>query len=97
MSKIPVLITTDKDKRGVFFGYIDPKDIDKTDITAEEVQMCVYWDRGVCGVLGLAANGPNEKSRVSPPVPRGIIKGVTFVGECSPKAVEAWKKQPWKD
>ena len=27
--KIPVLITTDKDKRGVFMGWIDPEDAGK--------------------------------------------------------------------
>lgn len=28
-NKIPVLITTDNTKRGVFMGFIDPKDADK--------------------------------------------------------------------
>lgn len=92
---IPVLITTDSTKRGVFFGYIDPKDIDKETLRAEKVQMCIYWSAGVKGVLGLAANGPDSKSRVSAPVIAGTIKGVTLVVECSDKAVAAWKSQPW--
>jgi len=93
--KIPVLITTDKDKRGVFLGYIDPEDAGKDDIKAENIQMCVYWSADVHGVLGLAANGPTKGCRIGPPVKSGLIKGVTFIAEASEKAVKAWKEQPW--
>lgn len=93
--KIPVLITTNKDLRGVFFGYIDFEDADKDTIYAEDIQMCVYWSANVCGVLGLAASGPLKGSRVTQPVKRGKIKGVTLVAECSKEAVKAWKSVPW--
>ena len=94
--KIPVLITTDKDKRGVFFGYINPEDLQNDNLEAEGVQMCVYWSTNVRGVLGLAANGPDKASRITAPVKgTALIKGVTFVAECSAKAVKAWKAQPW--
>jgi hypothetical protein len=92
---LPVLITTDKDKRGVFFGYIDPNDADKDELQAEQVQMCVYWSKDVHGVLGLAVNGPSSGCRISPPVKSGIIKGVTLIAEVSEKAVAAWKSEPW--
>jgi len=95
-NKVPVLITTDNTKRGVFFGYINPEDADKENIYAEQVQMCVYWATEVHGVLGLAANGPTSGCRVTAPVKSGHIKGVTFVAEASPKAVKAWAAQPWK-
>ena len=96
-NRIPVLVTTDKDKGGVFFCYIDPADAEKTTFRAYDVQMCVYWSSDVKGVLGLAANGPTSGCRIGPPAPSGIIHGVTFVGDCSEKAVEAWKSQPWND
>ena len=92
---IPVVITTDKDKRGVFFGYVNPDDVTKDEIRAEQVQMCVYWSRGVRGVLGLAAHGPDQESRITAPVKAGLIKGVTLVLECSDDAVTAWQSQPW--
>ena len=97
MSKklIPVLITTDSTKRGVFFGYINPEDATKDEIRAEQVQMCVYWSSDVRGVLGLAANGPSSFCRVTAPVKAGVIKGVTLVAEASEKAAQAWKSQPW--
>jgi len=93
--KIPVLITTNKDLRGVFFGYINPEDADKEMIRVEEVQMCVYWSANVRGVMGLATSGPLNGSRVTQPVKAGTIKGVTLVAECSKEAVKAWKSTPW--
>ena len=92
---IPVLITTDKDKRGVFFGYINAEDVSKDELRAEQVQMCVYWSRDVGGVLGLAAGGPTKTCRVSAPAPAGYIKGITLIVEASEEAVAAWKLQPW--
>ena len=94
-NRIPVLITTDKDKRGVFFGYVDERDVDKDELVAYDVQMCIYWDSSVRGVLGLATTGPSSASRVSKPIRKGLIKGVTLVADCSEDAVAAWKKQPW--
>ena len=95
MKKIPVLITTNKDLRGVFFGYIDEATADDETLFVEDAQMCVYWSEDVKGVLGLAAHGPSKQSRVTAPVKNARIKGVTFVAEASPKAVKAWKSQPW--
>lgn len=94
-TRIPVVITTDKDRRGVFFGFINQEDIDKDKLRIEEVQMAVYWSNNVRGVLGLAATGPDEKSRISKPVKAGTIDGITAILECSDEAVAAWKSCPW--
>lgn len=90
-----VLITTNKDLRGVFFARINPEDAGKELIEAEDVQMCVYWPTETRGVVGLAANGPTKGARVTQPAPAGVIRGVTLVLECSPEAVKAWEKCPW--
>ena len=92
---IPVLITTDNTKRGVFSAYIKPEDVDKENIEAYEIRMAVYWSSDVKGVLGLAANGPTESCRISPAAIRGIIRGVTSVCELSKKAEKAFKSEPW--
>jgi hypothetical protein len=92
---IPVLITTNKNLRGVFFGYIDPADVDKDTIRVEQCQMAVYWSVETRGVLGLASAGPAKGSRVTAPSPAGIIRGVTLVVEATPAAAEAWKAVPW--
>jgi len=94
---IPVLLTTDKDKRGVFFGYIEEKSASKDDIVAYDVQMAIYWSRDVKGVLGLAATGPTEGCRISKPIEKALIKGVVFVGTVSKGAEKAWRKQPWSE
>jgi hypothetical protein len=93
--KVPVLITTDNTKRGVFMGLIDPKDADKETLVAEEVRMAVYWSKDVKGVVGLASNGPTKNCRITPAANKATIKGVTAVLELSDKALEAWRKEPW--
>lgn len=64
MKKVPVLITTDSSKRGVFMGFINPTDADKEILEAEEVRMAVYWSQDVRGVVGLAATGPTKDCRI---------------------------------
>lgn len=94
--KVPVLITTDNTKRGVFMGFIDPKDADKETLEAHEVRMAVYWHTDVKGVLGLAATGPSKNCRISPAAKKAMLKGVTATLEITDEALEAWRKEPWK-
>ena len=94
--KVPVLITTDSTKRGVFMGFIDPKDSDKETLEAEEVRMAVYWSQEVKGVLGLAASGPDKACRISKACKKATLKGVTAVIEITDEALAAWRKEPWQ-
>lgn len=96
MKRIPVLITTDSTKRGVFMGFIDPKDADKETLIAEELRMAVYWHADVKGVIGLASTGPSKNCRISKAAPRATIKGVTAVVEITDEALKAWRSEPWK-
>lgn len=95
-NKIPVLITTDSTKRGVFMGFIDPDDAAKETLEAEEVRMAVYWSHEVRGVIGLAATGPDKNCRISKPAKKAVLKGVTAVLEITDEALKAWRKEPWK-
>lgn len=86
-----VLVTTEY--RGVFFGYA-------TDTSGEVISLraarnCIYWPTENKGFLGLAADGPKSGARVGPPANIELRK-ITCVAECTPKAVEAWEKAPWK-
>ena len=92
-NKIAALITTDK--KGVFMGYINPNDESETTIQAEQVKMCIYWSEDVKGVIGLAADGPNENCRITKAAPKATLQGVTAVVTLSEKAEEAWKKDCW--
>lgn len=96
MGKIPVLITTDTTKRGVFMGFIDPKDAGNETLVAEEVRMAVYWSTDVKGVVGLAAHGPSKNCKITAAAKKATIKGVTAVLEVSDEALKEWRKEPWK-
>ena len=97
MKKVPVLITTDNTKRGVFMGFIDPKDADKETLEAEDVRMCVYWSSDVRGVIGLAATGPTKDCKITKAAKKATLKGVTAVIELTDAAIKAWEKEPWKN
>jgi hypothetical protein len=94
-SKRAVVITTEH--RGVFFGNLNGAQADTDPVlTLTDVQMCVYWSADVRGVLGLAASGPSKSCRVTPPVPRMVLQGVTSVMDASDEAVKAWQERPWR-
>ena len=94
-NKVPVLITTDSTKRGVFMGFIDPSDSEKEIIEASEVRMAVFWSQDVKGVLGLAASGPTKSCRITAAAKKATLKGVTAVVEITEEALAAWRKEPW--
>jgi len=93
--KRPVVVCTDKDKRGVFFGWVTGPTKGKDDLVLTDCQMVVYWSFDVQGVLGLAATGPTEDCRISKSIPKFEVRGVTCVMDCTEMAVLAWEKQPW--
>lgn len=93
--RIPVLITTDHTKRGVFMGFINPADCDKEVVEAFEVRMAVFWSADVKGVLGLASNGPTTGCRISPAAKKATLRGVTATIELTDDALVAWRKEPW--
>lgn len=93
--KVPVLITTDSSKRGVFMGFIDPKDADKKTLEAFEVRMAVYWSKDVKGVLGLGAKGPTKSCRITSAVPKATLQGVDAAIQITEEALKAWREEPW--
>lgn len=90
-----VVITTDSTRRGVFAGQLESWDPDKQTAVLINAQMCIYWSVATRGVLGLAATGPAEGSRIGPSVPRIEVNGVTAVIDMSPEAVNRWAEQSW--
>ena len=90
---VPMLITTDK--RGVFFGYVDPQEAGNSSIRIYDVQMAVYWSADVQGVINLAHDGPSKSCRITKPGPEAILHGVTMALSTTKQAAKAWKKCPW--
>lgn len=85
-------------KRGVFFGYAPgsaQEIVERGSVTLSRARMCVYWSATTKGVLGLAASGPKEGSRIGPRVPELACGEVTAVLVCSAESVEAWEKGLW--
>ena len=93
--KQAVVITTDIDRRGVFFGYLENHNAAQGIAVLSQARMAVYYSPTTKGVLGLAANGPDDKCRIGPAVSRLEVNGVTSVADASPEAVERWEAQPW--
>ena len=93
MVKRIVLVTTDKDRRGVFCGELLSEKGSVVEL--KNARMAVYWSTAVKGVLGLASLGPQKGSRITPKVSRIKLNGVTSISDCTKKAIENWEKEPW--
>jgi len=93
MTKRIVLVTTNRDRRGVFCGELVSE---KTNVVElKDARMAVYWSKKVKGVLGLASIGPQEGSRITPKVPRIKLNGVTSITDCTKEAIKNWEKELW--
>ena len=88
-----VVVTTDKDRRGVFGGELVSHEGDR--VVLRNAHMAVYWSAETKGVLGLASIGPQKGSRITPPVPRIALDGVTAVMDVTTEAVARWRAEPW--
>jgi len=88
-----VVVTTDKDRRGVFFGELKKHEDDV--VVLANARMAIYWSAATRGVLGLASIGPQEGSRISPPVKNITLNGVTSVAEVTDDAATQWEKGLW--
>jgi hypothetical protein len=86
-----VLVTTAH--RGVFFGYATKTDGQTIKLRA--ARCCIYWPVENKGFLGLASDGPLPGARVGPAADIAL-RDITCVAECTPVAVEAWEKAPWR-
>ena len=88
-----VMLTTSD--RGVFAGVLEDHDLEAKRATLNECRMCVYWPGNNRGVMGLASDGPKSGAKITPAVPKAEIENVTMVCDCTPRAVEMWKAEPW--
>ena len=91
-----VVVTTNKDRRGVFFGTLTAHD-GNGNVTLSDARNCVYWTKSTHGFLGLASLGPQDGSRVTPAVPVIEIDGVTSITQCTDQACQRWEAEPWQN
>ena len=87
-----VLVTTEH--RGVFFGRLT-EDNFPADVVVDDAQNCVYWDRSMHGVFGLAADGPGDSCRIGPSVESLKLHKITSICLVSDEAAEKWRTGQW--
>jgi len=90
-----VVVTTDKDRRGVFYGELFSFNEAKQTAKLKNAQMAIYWSAKTKGVIGLASIGPQEGSRISPPIPAITLNGVTSVMVTTDVAQKQWEAELW--
>jgi hypothetical protein len=88
-----VVVTTDKERRGVFGGTLLTEKGSVVEL--ENAKMAVYWSSNVKGVFGLAKTGPLKGCRISPAVPKIKLNGITSIIECTEEAVKNWGENIW--
>lgn len=93
MEKPYVVVTTDRDKKGVFCGFLQEETKDY--VILEEARMIIYWSPETRGVVGIASIGCQKGSRVTPPAPEIKLFGVTSIIKCSKKAKEKMRRDIW--
>lgn len=94
MKKNYVVVTTDKEKRGVFAGFLE-EDKSPEYVVLKEARMVVYFSKETRSVLGLAAKGPQEGSRVSYPAPQIKLFGITMIASATAEAINNFEENKW--
>jgi hypothetical protein len=83
--------------RGIYFGYLVAITNDGRTVKLEKGRHCFYYptaEAGHRGVYGLATVGPAEGAKIGPEVTM-TINDVAKIVDCTPKAVQRWKKISW--
>jgi len=68
-NEIPIILCCGTNGRAVVFGFVDELPVKGEPITLRRARMVIYW-AGSRGLFGVAADGPEDGSRLSPVVQR---------------------------
>lgn len=80
--------------RAVLVGESDVEPVAGQPITLSNARMVLYWDAECGGLLGLAANGPKGKTRITAAVARHgdeCVRQWVLVSDSAREAINAWK------
>ena len=89
----PYLICCGHHGRAVLIGYSTTEPMAGQPITMSRVRMVLWWDSECGGLLGLAADGPKGKTRITPAVERHgdeRVRQWVAVSTTAMRRVEAW-------
>jgi len=90
-----VVVTTNKDRRGVFYGLLKEWDRDKDYLILEQARMIIYWSQETKGVLGLASDGAANGSKVTSTIPMIELNGITAILLATQKAQKRFRDEIW--
>lgn len=90
----PVMCTTNNS--GVFAGILLEYDPANGLLLLKDGQAALYFEATMRGAGGLAAFGPDNNTRIGPPVNPCLIVGVDTVQGITEDAYKKWLQQPWK-
>lgn len=92
--KKPVIVTFGNPDRGVIFAWVDEIPEPGDSPTLYGARMVLYWSRECRGLFGLAANGPQTDTRLSPAVttsPGPVARVIHVPTEIGDK-FDRWKR-----
>lgn len=98
---ISVLVVTDRERQGVFFGYLTKEDYNRYStaipdtLTITKARMVVQWSAECKGIIGLASIGPISEARITPAASELIVNGVIAIIKCSKEATKIFESEPW--
>lgn len=92
--KKPILLCGGSQGRAVVFGWVDEYPVKGEAVTLTDARMVLYWSEGCGGLLGLAAKGPFDGTRLTDVVARVSDTQWQQYVEVSSKASEALGSWP---
>lgn len=87
------LVCCGKNGRAVLIGESESEPVAGQPITLTNARMVIYWDAECGGLLGLAANGPKGRTRITASVARHgdeCVRQWVAVSEAARRVIESW-------
>jgi hypothetical protein len=92
--KMQILLCCGQNGRAVIYGAVSEKPIPGQPVELTDARMVLYWSTACGGLLGLAAGGPKEGTRVTHAVPRVVETVWQEWIEVTPEAAKALADWP---
>ena len=90
----PYIVCTGENGRAVIYGYCEADPIAGQPIIVHKARMVLYWSSECGGLLGLAARGPQTKTRLTHAVDRTGLSAVTEWVDVSASAAQGMDQWP---
>jgi hypothetical protein len=89
-----IVLCAGKNGRAILIGDVSRAPTPGKPVTLKNARMVIYWSEACGGLLGLAANGPQDGTRITAKVPRTCETAWQEWTEVTAKAAKAIDKWP---